>query len=108
MSRGRLIVVAVALLVTTVDAQQGRSIFRSEADLTHFAVTVTDRRGNVVPTLSVDDFEIVEDGEPQAITYFARRTDGSGPELHVGLMLDTSESMVKDLEMSRTAARSGS
>jgi Ca-activated chloride channel family protein len=102
--RGRVIVVAVTLLVTGVDAQQGRSVFRSEADLTHFAVTVTDRRGNVVPSLSVEDFEIVEDGEPQTIKYFARLTEASGPDFRAGLMLDTSESMIKDLEMSRTAA----
>jgi VWFA-related protein len=85
-------------------AQQPPTVFRAEADLTHFAVTVTDRRGAVVSTLSADDFEIVEDGRPQTIRFFARASDASAPDLHAGLMLDTSESMLADRELSQSAA----
>ena len=39
---------------------------------TTFGVTVTDRKGNIVTDLTKDDFEVIEDGKPQAIEYFAR------------------------------------
>ena len=37
-----------------------------------FGVTVTDRKGKLVTDLTQDDFEILEDGKPQTIQYFAR------------------------------------
>ena len=92
----------VAAVVTTLAAQQ--SVFRSDADLVHFTVTVTDKKGNVVRDLTVDDFEVLEEGKPQAISSFARGDDTSEVALHAGLLFDTSESMIKDLEIARTAA----
>jgi Ca-activated chloride channel family protein len=85
-------------------AAAAQQIFRSEADLTHFGVTVVDRRGESVPHLTADDFEILEDGKPQVIRYFARGVDGSAPDLHAGIMLDTSESMAADRDLSHSAA----
>ena len=68
-------------------------------------VTVTDRRGTYVSDLSRDDFEIVEDGRKQTITYFARGDEStSAPPLHVGLLFDTSGSMGEDIKLSRSAA----
>jgi Ca-activated chloride channel family protein len=78
--------------------------FRSGADLVHFAVTVTDRRDAIVADLTGDDFELTEDGTVQTITQFARSTDTNAPDLHVGLMLDTSESMREALDTAQTAA----
>jgi VWFA-related protein len=105
--RGRLAIAwgtATMASLVALAAQQAQTVFRADADLAHFAVTVTDRRGAVVSTLEADDFEVVEDGQVQTIRYFARGTDGPAPDLHAGLMLDTSESMMADREMSQSAA----
>ena len=58
-------------------------IFRARIDLVTVGVTVTDRRGNFVTDLTPDDFEIIEDGRKQTITYFARGDEAtSSPPLH--------------------------
>jgi len=81
--------------------------FRSGVDLVNVAVTVTDRKGNLVTDLTRGDFELFEDGKPQTLTYFAAgepATDQPQPELHLGLLLDVSESMGEDLSFTKTAA----
>jgi VWFA-related protein len=45
--------------------------FRSGVDLIDVDVFVTDKDGRVVRDLTQDDFEIVEDGKPQAIRTFS-------------------------------------
>jgi VWFA-related protein len=44
--------------------------FRSGTNLVRVDVTVTDKRGEPVRTLTPDDFEVTEDGTPQQITSF--------------------------------------
>ena len=79
--------------------------FRTGIDLATFGVTVVDRKGEYLSSLNVEDFEILEDGQKQTIKYFARGTDlESGPEMHVGLLFDTSGSMTEDIKLSRSAA----
>lgn len=51
-------------------AQQRQPTFKSGTNLVRVDVTVTDRSGSPVRDLSVDDFEIMEDGKPQPITSF--------------------------------------
>src|SRR5262249_36048032 len=54
-----------------------------------------------------DDFQILEDGKPQTISYFAvgDPTDGQAvPDMHLGLLLDVSESMGEDIAFTQTAA----
>lgn len=79
--------------------------FRAGIDLVNFGVTISDRRGNYITDLSAEDFEIVEEGQRQTITYFAPGEEGaSAPELHAGLLFDTSGSMGEDIKLSRSAA----
>ena len=79
--------------------------FRTGIDLATFGVTVVDKKGEYLTDLTADDFEIVEDGQKQTLKYFARGTDlESGPEMHVGLLFDTSGSMTEDIKLSRSAA----
>jgi len=106
------ILAVVALLAASGDltvsgdrlmAQQAR--FRAGVDLVNVGVTVTDRRGNFITDLTLEDFEIVEDGRKQAITTFARGNEStSAPELHLGLLFDTSGSMGEDIKLARSAA----
>ena len=97
---------ALAIATTAaalVAAQQ--PVFRGGIDLASFGVTVTDRRGNYISDLTTDDFEIFEDGKRQTITFFARGDESeTAPELHVGLLFDTSGSMGEDIKLSRSAA----
>jgi Ca-activated chloride channel family protein len=93
----------VAWIAALGAAQQ--PVFRAETDLVSFGVTVTDRRGGFITDLTADDFEILEEGRSQTLKYFARgdSTDAA-PVMHVGLLFDTSGSMLQDIQMARTAA----
>jgi Ca-activated chloride channel family protein len=88
-------------------AGQQPPTFRSGVDLTTIAATVTDRRGNLVTDLSRDEFQVYEDGRPQTIVQFAAGMgdqDRERPPLHLGLLLDVSDSMGDDLAFTKTAA----
>jgi hypothetical protein len=77
--RARLLLLLVLLAQGTLvgqlapDASQDTSgttpqlTFRSAVDLIDVDVFVTDREGRFVRDLTQDDFELLEDGEPQAI-----------------------------------------
>jgi Ca-activated chloride channel family protein len=101
MTAFRLVLVLTALAAVAPSAQ----IFRTGIDVVHFTVTAVDRKGAIVTNLTRDDFEIREDDARQTIEYFARGDDlERAPELHLGLLFDTSGSMEEDVKMSRTAA----
>jgi len=98
-----LLTASVSIGVTRIAAQT--PTFRTGIDLATFGVTVVDRKGEYLTDLNAEDFEIVEDGQKQTLKYFARGTDlESGPEMHVGLLFDTSGSMTEDIKLSRSAA----
>ena len=95
------------MIVTgAVVAAQQPTTFRTRVDLVNFGVTVTDKKGSLVGDLVAEDFEVTEDGKRQTLSYFAAgdRTGPPGPELHLGLLLDVSESMGEDIGFTRTAA----
>ena len=106
--RSTLVIGAAAAALTTVSlpAQQ---TFRTGVDLVHFAVVVNDKQGAPVTGLTPDDFELLEDGKRQTITYFAEGDPSQGTKLgealplHLGLALDTSGSMETDIREVRTA-----
>jgi Ca-activated chloride channel family protein len=100
----RVLIVATFLLASLARAS-AQQVFRAETDLVSLGVTVIDRRGNVVTDLARDDFEILEDGKPQTLKYFlvGNQADAA-PELHIGLLFDTSGSMSADIATARTAA----
>jgi len=54
----------------TLDAQQEPPSFRSEATYVEIDARVTDRDGALVKDLTKEDFELLEDGQPQAIADF--------------------------------------
>ena len=100
---GFLAAAALATAGTVIGAQQ--PTFRGGIDLVNVGVTVTDRRGTFVTDLTAEDFEIIEENQKQTITYFARGSEAvPAPELHVGLLFDTSGSMGDDIKLARSAA----
>lgn len=76
-TRALLALGACAMLALTgVSAQQ--PTFRSSANLVEVTVIVRDANGNFVPDLTVDDFEITEDGKPQRVqTLYVARAPGT-------------------------------
>lgn len=104
MRRVPLVTVVVGIACATVLYGQ-QPTFRAGTDLVGFGVTVTDRRGNFITDLKSEDVEVLEEGTPQAIRLFAAGEDAeSAPELHVGLLFDTSGSMGDDITLARSAA----
>ncbi|MBW8862481.1 MAG: VWA domain-containing protein [Acidobacteria bacterium] len=91
-------------MLAVLDARQTPP-FRTGIDVVNIAVTVMDRKGNPVAGLTADDFEVVEEGKAQTIRYFAAGDAGADrPPMHLGLLIDVSESMGDDLAFSKTAA----
>ena len=81
-------------------------VFRTGVDLVNIGVTVVDRKGQLVTGLKAEDFEVFEDGRKETVRYFAAgdERDQSRSEMHLGLLLDVSESMGDDIRFTRTAA----
>ena len=78
--------------------------FRTGTEIVSLGVTISDKKSNFLTDLTRDDLEIFEDGKKQTIEYFARGDQDAAPELHVGLLFDTSGSMDADIKLSRSAA----
>jgi len=87
-----------------LDGVSAQRVFRAGVDLATMAVTVTDRKGQIIADLTKDDFEIFEDGRKQAIEFFAQGDGDSAPPMHVGLMVDASGSMSSDMKLAQGAA----
>lgn len=104
-----LVTVLAAVMVPGTCWSQGQAqvpgtVFRSGIDLTTFAATVTDKKGNLVTDLTKDDFELIEDGKKQSVQYFAHGDGDAAPPMHLGLMVDASGSMQADMKMAQGAA----
>jgi len=82
-------------------------VFPSDLDVVNVTVTVRDPSGHLVGGLQADDFVVLEDGRPQAIQLFGRAVDPGHDEtlaLDLGLLMDTSQSMLQELKLSQEAA----
>lgn len=88
-------------------------VFSSQSEVVNLTVTVIDKDGNLVTDLEAQDFQVYEDGRPQKIDLFGRAQDGGFPldprtnqalVLDLGLLMDTSESMLAELKLSQEAA----
>ncbi|HEY2906964.1 MAG TPA: VWA domain-containing protein [Vicinamibacterales bacterium] len=104
----RLMIISFCVSAGELAIAHQAPVFRSGVDLVTMGVTVSDKKGNLVTGLSREDFEIIEDGRKQTISEFASGDQTGGadavPPMHLGLMLDTSESMDEDMKFTKTAA----
>jgi len=64
--------------------------FQSKVDLVSVYFTVRDDKKHLVSDLAQDSFSVSEDGQPQAIKFFAHHSD---VVLNVGVLLDTGTNM---------------
>ena len=100
-----LVVAGLVTMVLATGSAAQQPVFRTTTDMVGFGVTVTDRRGNFVTDLKPEDLEIVEEGAPQEIQLFTRGDETeTAPEMHIGLVFDTSGSMGDDITLARSAA----
>jgi Ca-activated chloride channel homolog len=84
-----------------VSAQQA---FHARIDVVHLPVVVTGHDGRLVRGLHAADFEVLDDGHPQTISYFSEGATGQQMPVHLGLMLDGSASMDQDIAAAENAA----
>jgi VWFA-related protein len=78
-----------------------KSHIRVRVEVVNVPVTVLNKRGQPVIDLTKDDFEVYEDGVKQDIRYFNRETQ---TPLHLGIILDTSNSARRQLTFEKDAA----
>jgi Ca-activated chloride channel family protein len=78
-----------------------QSLERLEIDFVELYTSVLDHRGRPVEGLTKEDFQVLEDGQPQKILRFERVRD---LPIHAGLVIDTSTSMAEELEDAERAA----
>jgi Ca-activated chloride channel family protein len=97
-------VAAIGASLTAMSAQEPAAQFRAGVDLVHLPVVVTARNGELVRGLTREHFEVLEDGRPQEIATFAEGAPGDALPMHLGLMLDGSGSMERDLRDAMDAA----
>ena len=89
-----------------------RPVFGSGLDLVNVTITVRNEQGRLVGNLKSEDFIVTEDGRPQTPVVFGspEMLGGEVPleddnfAVNLGLLMDTSESMLKQLSLSQQAA----
>jgi Ca-activated chloride channel family protein len=89
---------------TSAEAPVGKQQFRSGVEVVRVPVVVTDRNNVPVRGLTAADFQVLEEGKPQSVAYFTEGQSGDPVPLHLGLLLDTSDSMGSDLKDAMDAA----
>jgi Ca-activated chloride channel family protein len=77
------------LLASAVCPAQEDARIHVDVSLVNVSFTVRDRAGALVSNLTKDDFEVLDDGAPQTISFFARSAD---LPLSLGLVVDASGS----------------
>ena len=83
-------------------AQNPDATLKVDVQLVNVFVTVTDEHGAPVAGLKKEDFALLEDGKPQAISVFDKE---SALPLSIVLDIDTSLSTRKDLPLELSSAR---
>ncbi len=105
MKRLAAIALAALLPLAFASAQQADDkppTFKVDVKLVNVFVTVLDQNGAPVSNLTKDNFQLLEDGEPQQIAVFNRESE---LPLSIVMAIDTSLSTRKDLKLELESAR---
>ena len=86
--------VPLTLLCAAALCAQQTPVFRAEVDLVRVLATVRNQAGELVGALQKGDFTVLDNGVPQEISVFERRTE---LPLSIALLVDTSGSTNKEL-----------
>jgi len=80
------------------DQDQSMETLKVRVNVVQLFYNVKDKKGALIPNQTKDDFELFEDGKPQAIKYF---TAESNLPLTLGILIDSSGSQMRVLEMEK-------
>src|SRR5262245_62075536 len=94
--------ITVAAVAARAELAPQSAVFRGRIDLVNIGVTVAGKKQQLVTDLRADDFAVYEDGAPQQISAFASGAEPASA-LHVGVLLDVSESQQLDLGFTQNA-----
>jgi VWFA-related protein len=78
------------------DQQEELPTFRATVNVVNLFFNVKEKKGGLIPNLAKGDFEVFEDGKPEAIKYFSAETN---QPLTLGILIDTSASQQRVLPM---------
>jgi Ca-activated chloride channel homolog len=98
---------AAAALALAEDQRGPGAVFPSQLEEVHLTVSVRDAAGRLVSDLKSNDFVVLENGRPQRVQLFGRAVEPGEEEalaLDLGLLMDTSASMLQQLKLSQEAA----
>ncbi len=95
-------VLLFSIVCVSVYAQDDQSdqlpTFTSNVNVVNVFFNVKDKHGNLIPNLTKESFQVIEDGKPQTIKYFSAE---SNQPLTLGILLDTSGSQIEVLPMEK-------
>ena len=80
------------------DQNQSVSTLKVNVNVVQLFFNVKDKRGALIPSLTKNDFEVLEDGKPQTIKYFTAESD---LPLTLGILIDSSGSQQRVLDMEK-------
>ncbi len=81
--------------------QDSAGTFKVNVNVVNLYFLTKDKHGALIPNLAQDQFEVLEDGQPQTIKYY--KADASQP-LTLGLLVDTSGSEARMLSTEQEVA----
>jgi len=74
------------------------STLKVNVNVVQLFFNVKDKKGGLIPSLTKGDFQLLEDGKPETIKYFAAESD---LPLTLGILIDSSGSQQRVLEMEK-------
>jgi VWFA-related protein len=77
---------------------QSAETLKVNVNVVQLFFNVKDKKGALIPSLTKDQFQIFEDGQPQTIKYFAAE---SNLPLTLGILIDSSGSQTRVLDMEK-------
>lgn len=102
-----VVFLAVALSSSWAAPQQNQDqelpTFKSEVNVVNLFFNVKDKKGLLIPGLTKNDFEVLEDGKPQTVKYFSAE---SNQPLTLGILIDSSASQERVLEFEKEVGAS--
>ncbi|MDP9055440.1 MAG: VWA domain-containing protein [Acidobacteriota bacterium] len=102
LSRRHFLISGASLVFQASRARaQDDAVFSSDVQVVNLLATVRNKKNEILRDLGKDDFQVLENGRPQVIRYFARETD---LPLIIGLLVDTSLSQTGVLDAERGAS----
>src|ERR1700690_66173 len=80
------------------DQDQSAETLKVNVNVVQLFFNVKDKKGALIPSLTKNDFQILEDGKPQTVKYF---TAESNLPLTLGILIDASGSQARVLDMEK-------